>query len=202
MCIYSVSDFNPPESRDLTYICSKGKYSVLYVSLECVMILQDSLEEGVLVAASPIGSILPKEIVVYVGYLTTGSFNVLKRHQMTLGENNCRLYLSCSEALILDQSTNISIQECSRVDTFDSSWRLVYPGQQTDICILRKFEHNFLRELDISVLIEPAHRMIVDCLRTAILNGLKMTFGIKSKPFKFYLPLIQTASCIFMYSNV
>jgi hypothetical protein len=134
-CIYSVSDFNPPESRDSTYICSKGKYSVLYVSLECVMILRDSLEEGVLATASPNSSILPKEIVVYVGYLTTGSFNVLKRHQITLGENNCRSNLSCSEALILDQSTNISIQECSRVDTFDSSWRLVYLGQQTDICI-------------------------------------------------------------------
>jgi hypothetical protein len=66
---------------------------------------------------------------------------------------------------------------------------------------LRKFERNFFRELDISVLIEPAHRMIIDCLRTAVLNGLKMTFVIKSKLFKFYLPLIQTASCIFSYSN-
>jgi hypothetical protein len=153
------------------------------------MILRDSLKEGVLVGTSPNSSILPKEIVVYVGYLTTGSFNVLKKHQITLGEKNCRSNLSCSEALILDQSTNISIQECSRVDTFDSNWRLVYPGQQTNICILRKFEHNFFRELDISVLIEAAHRMIIDCLRIAVLNGLKMTFVIKSKQFKSFIYL-------------
>jgi hypothetical protein len=165
------------------------------------MILQDLLEEGLLVASSPIIDILSDEIVAYMGYSSAKSFSVLKRHQIMLGENNHRSDLSCSEALMLDDSADIVIEECSKMDTFDKNWRLVYPGQQTNICILRKFGNNFFRELDISVIIEAAHRMIIDCLRRAILNGLYMIFVIKSKPFKFYLPLIQVAPCIFMYSN-
>jgi hypothetical protein len=57
--------------------------------------------------------------------------------------------------------------------------------------------------LGVDGLLEVVHKKITSCIHNAVTTGFESVVLIRSKPFKFYLPLTEVTSCIgvFVYTE-
>ena len=120
-----LSDIQVQSDVSISSVTSKGTYSVMVVSVDCVIILGRNTSSGRLVPAVSSRSQHPSSTVHFlVGYLSNDTFNVLFCYRYTRTSGNTKIDWSVNS--MFEHLDGIRVQACSVSNGLLDNWRRTF----------------------------------------------------------------------------
>ncbi|KAG7352012.1 hypothetical protein IV203_008060 [Nitzschia inconspicua] len=139
--------------------------------------------------------------MILLGYVTKLQMSAMDYFEIDGGQLNIKSRSDLERDINNIGQSDLEFTPCNLLTDMGSDWRVLIPGCQSTIQIIRSHKNLGEKVLNLASIVSIIHKKLVMCLLEALQNGMQTVLVIKSRPFTFYRPVTNLCKCVFVYKE-